>query len=394
MATFDVVFSSGGTKAVAFAGAVEVLVQKKHTIRRLVGTSAGGISVALLGAGFSIGELLDIFSGKQGKSLFAGFIQYPDAVQVLEAVQQEDSETRLWLKQAISRTVDQSIDALVQKTPKLALGLKVALGLVPRDELYEKAYKAFFDVRPDNRTQLIPLLAFLEFGGFLTSDPIVKWLSETVREKLPKFPANGTFAQFHEMTGRDMSIVAADTTAKIPLILNHRTAPDCPVFEAVRMSMSIPMVWPEVAWQAGWGKYQGNAITGHYIVDGGAMLNLPIHLFAEANEERVKRVMGDPPAGAALPLGLLLDEMLPVAGDVAKPELPTSKLIGRMGRLIDTVTRWEDDVIRRHEAVVCRIPSLGYSAVEFATNPERLEVLINSGRCAMQEHLQQRKIVG
>lgn len=30
------------------------------------------------------------------------------------------------------------------------------------------------------------------------------------------------------------------------LVLNHRTAPDCPVVYAVRMSMSIPLVWDEV----------------------------------------------------------------------------------------------------------------------------------------------------
>ena len=37
--------------------------------------------------------------------------------------------------------------------------------------------------------------------------------------------------------------------------LNHRTAPNCPVAWAVRMSMSIPFIWQAVVWEEAWGLY-------------------------------------------------------------------------------------------------------------------------------------------
>ena len=42
-----------------------------------------------------------------------------------------------------------------------------------------------------------------------------------------------TLNQFHNATGKDLSLVAADTTAEQLLVLNHRTAPDLPVVWAV-----------------------------------------------------------------------------------------------------------------------------------------------------------------
>src|SRR5207237_5395416 len=88
-----------------------------------------------------------------------------------------------------------------------------------------------------------------------------------------------TLEQFFAATGVELSVVASDTTDESILVLNHRTAPDCPIVWAVRMSMSIPLVWDEVIWQSGWGTYLGNDIAGHAIVDGGLLSNFPIELF-------------------------------------------------------------------------------------------------------------------
>ena len=42
---------------------------------------------------------------------------------------------------------------------------------------------------------------------------------------------------------RDLSLVAADTTARRLLVLNHRTALCCRSCGPLRMSMSLPLVW-------------------------------------------------------------------------------------------------------------------------------------------------------
>ena len=62
-------------------------------------------------------------------------------------------------------------------------------------------------------------------------------------------------------------------------MLNQRTAPDCPVVEAALMSMSVPLIWPEVEWAKEWGAYLGRDITGHLLVDGALLANFPITVF-------------------------------------------------------------------------------------------------------------------
>ncbi len=102
-------------------------------------------------------------------------------------------------------------------------------------------------------------------------------------------------------------------------MLNHRTAPKCPVVWAVRMSMSIPFAWQEVRWLPAWGSYRllntnGTTIekeidlTGHAIVDGGVLSNFSyqfVHIFSaldhgEYTGRAAKKV-----------LGLLIDEIAP-----------------------------------------------------------------------------------
>jgi NTE family protein len=51
-----------------------------------------------------------------------------------------------------------------------------------------------------------------------------------------------TLAEFHWASGADLSLVAADTSGQQMLVLNHRTAPDCPQVYAVRLSMSVPLL--------------------------------------------------------------------------------------------------------------------------------------------------------
>ena len=61
------------------------------------------------------------------------------------------------------------------------------------------------------------------------------------------------FTDFYQATGHELTVVAADTTAARLLVLNRHTAPDLPVKWAVRMSMSVPLLWEEVIWQEAWG---------------------------------------------------------------------------------------------------------------------------------------------
>ena len=52
---FDMVFEGGGAKGMVFVGAMQVFLSQNHTYGRLLGTSAGAITAALLAAGLASG---------------------------------------------------------------------------------------------------------------------------------------------------------------------------------------------------------------------------------------------------------------------------------------------------------------------------------------------------
>jgi predicted acylesterase/phospholipase RssA len=198
--------------------------------------------------------------------------------------------------------------------------------------------------------------------------------------------------QFFEATQVELSVVAADTTDGRLVVLNRRTAPDCPVVRAVRMSMSIPLVWDEVVWEQEWGNYLGQPMAGHVVVDGGMLSNFPIELFI-SDEPPVTRLMG--PKQDNPVLGLLIDETLPVPARRARGILVDVnikpgelKTVQRIKRLVDTMTGAHDKmVIEEYEDRVVRLPAKGYSTTEFDMSDNRRDHLVSAGRNAMRLYL-------
>jgi predicted acylesterase/phospholipase RssA len=186
-------------------------------------------------------------------------------------------------------------------------------------------------------------------------------------------------------------MVASDTTDSRLLVLNHRTAPDCPVVYAVRMSMSIPLVWDEVTWRAEWGLYRGRDIAGHGVVDGGMLSNFPLELFI-SGAPQVTKVMG--PKQDTPVLGLMIDESMevPGAGSGAAAKRPGAlaefALVTRIGRLVDTATTAHDKrVIDEHGELIVRLPAKGYGTTEFDMSEARRNALVAGARTAMQDWL-------
>jgi NTE family protein len=176
------------------------------------------------------------------------------------------------------------------------------------------------------------------------------------------------------------------------LVLNHRTAPDLPVVWAVRMSMSIPLVWQEVVWQPEWGQYRGRDMTGDAIVDGGLLSNFPIELFV-SRAKTVMAVMGEEVSQHVL--GMMIDESLDVPGAPPAPQAQAKPGVGdlhtvhRISNLINTMTGARDkNVIDTFEKLVVRLPAKGYGTVEFDMTDERRELLVEAGRGVMRAYLE------
>ena len=240
------------------------------------------------------------------------------------------------------------------------------------------------------------LLSLVELGGWYSADKFIEWLKKKLDEGTfqgqPRRFSNLTMKQFHEITGKDLTLIVADTSGEMMLAINHRTAPDCPVVWAVRMSMSIPMLWQEVIWQEEWGTYRGEDISDHAIVDGGLLSNFPIELFI-SNSRIITELMGDKNHDNVI--GMLIDETLPVPG-TDQPVASTSggiklgelQTVKRFGRLVSTLMGARDKaVISAFEHLVVRLPAKGYGTVEFDMTEERRKLLVDAGRQAMKRYL-------
>jgi NTE family protein len=369
MAKFDAVFEGGGAKGVAFVGALEVLEQQGHTIRRYVGTSAGAITATLLAAGYTNPEIMAAVMERlpDGKPRFSSFMDVPAATDFSDTVRAN----------SLTMTAFKEID----------------LPFVPA-AFQGRLEKELLD-RMLNNSIFARLFSFTECGGYFSGRTFPAWLREKLAVK--GILATDTLADFNRKTGADLSVVTSDTTDMEMLVLNHRTAPAVPVANAVRMSMSIPFVWAEVVWQPEWGTYLGRAKAGNIMVDGGMLSNFPIRLVATTDDE-ITTIMGDTDPAGARNLGLMIDETLAVAGepDTNKTPLPVTRLrtVQRLSRMVDTMMGAADnDMVRRYASDICRLPAKGYGTLEFGMEGDRLNRFIDASRVAMQRHLAQAAVV-
>ncbi len=364
---YDMVFEGGGAKGMAFVGAVAELLNAGHSYDRLLGTSAGAITATLLAAGYTVDEMNAALMEKEnGQPVFAGFMGEPEEFS----------------------------DAEIEQGGTLALLRNLDLSLVPKfleDRMDRQIARAL--ARGGKSRHLV---ALVERGGWFAARRFLTWMSAKLDagkrpDGSPRNFSGMTLKQFHDATGVDLSMVASDTTDGRLLVLNHRTAPDCPVVYAVRMSMSIPLVWNEVSWRPEWGSYRGRDIAGHGVVDGGMLSNFPLELFISA-EPKVTKVMG--PKQNTPVLGLMIDEALEVPGAApgasAKPPsaLAEFALVTRIGRLIDTATTAHDKrVIEEHGELIVRLPAKGFGTTEFDMSEARRNALVDSAREAMRNWL-------
>ena len=363
---YDLVFEGGGAKGMVFVGAMETFKEEGHTFGRLLGTSAGAITATLLAAGYSHQEMLDALAEQvNGKSVFSTFMSNPKELN-LDAYQHSDLGMLLlsldvpYLPVFIEKWLDKAIFSMLTKSK----------------------------FGPN-------LYSLLELGGWFTAEFFLDWLKRKLDEgnynDVPRNFSKMTLGEFYNATKTDLSLVASNTSAHQILVLNNRTAPDCPVVWAVRMSMSIPMVWPEVIWQPEWGTYQGIKIDGDAVVDGGLLSNFPIELFISQDKD-VQELMGTPEKDTAV-LGLLIDETRPVKeeGESTQPKnrllsVTDVLLVKRLLNLVDTVTQAHDKmVIDANQNLVVRLPAAGYGTTEFDMSDQKRNALVDAGKQTMRE---------
>ena len=363
---FDMVFEGGGAKGFVFIGATQVFTEKGHTFDRLIGTSAGAITATTLAAGYSNDEMMAALNEKvDGKPIFTTFMGDPPPF---------DEEH---IKQSAIRELLRTMD----------------LPLVPdfvEDRLDDQLARSI-----GTNPGLRHVYSFIERGGWYSAHDFVAWLRRKLDEGLykgkPRNFSDMTMAEMFAATQTELTLTGSDITSGRLLIFNHRTAPDLPLVWAVRMSMSVPLLWQEVIWLEEWGLYRGKSITGNAIVDGGLLSNFPIELFI-SEEKPITDVMGEKRSQNIV--GFLIDEQLPVAGappvegSAALTALGELRTVARLGQLVNTVTQARDKmVIDAFSDLVVHLPAKGFGTTEFDMTDERRDALVAAGRAATEAYL-------
>jgi predicted acylesterase/phospholipase RssA len=369
------VFEGGGAKGMVFVGALEELLRDgSHSAGRLLGTSAGAITAVLLAARYSAAEMQAALVEKDaaGRPVFESFMGMPTP---FTSEQVRSSAVRRFLNEMNLPFVPDFVESRMDDW----IATQMAAGGWPRN-----------------------LFSFIERGGWYSADAFTAWMERKLNEGSvdgkPRDFGGLTLAQLHQRTGMELTVVAADTTAMRILYLNHRTAPQCPVVWAARMSMSIPLLWQEVIWQKEWGPYNGEQIAGTVVVDGGMLSNFPIALFLSTRPE-VGDIVGPPQAKNVL--GFLIDDRLDVPNLPPPPEmisLPAGagelRTVRRLTGLVSTMMSAHDNmavtVFAKH---VVRLPSRGIGTTQFDMSDGQRNALVEGGRRSMREFLAQQEVL-
>lgn len=214
----NLVFEGGGPKGIANIGVVNILetLNLLKNIRRFAGTSIGSVVAMLLSLGYTGHEI-------KGKMYNKNFIDFLSILSIFNS-------PLILVKLMNGSSVQSILAAEIKKINK-------------------------------------------NFGVFGDKE-LIEWLQNSLREK--GFSVNMTFQQLHQMTGKSLYVVACNLTRKIPVVFCPEKTPEMQVYYAVRLSISIPILFKP-------GKL-GNEIY----VDGGVLMNFPIHLFDFENKPNPK----------------------------------------------------------------------------------------------------------
>jgi NTE family protein len=226
----NLVFRGGGILGIAYLGALKVLDSEEYpilsNIERVSGASAGAITALVV-------------------SLCSNADEIKTMADSLDFTKVPEKETDQFPK------IADHVDAII-------LHLEKAIGLN-------------FD--PEDVHCLIRLL---KNYGWYSSNYVYNWFRSQIEAKFeakgfpkPLKPKQGlqTFADFKKAGFRELYVSVTNVTKHCNEIFSYETAPDMPVADAVRMSMSIPLYFESVK------------LNNDQYADGGTVNNYPMQVF-------------------------------------------------------------------------------------------------------------------
>lgn len=229
--------------------------------------------------------------------------------------------------------------------------------------------------------------------GWYKGDAFSAWMQKQIFAMAQKSPL--TFAQLRAMAQapnssyRELYVVGTNLSRQIPMVYSAETTPDMEVWEAVRVSMSIPLFFACV---------QG-APGNQVLVDGGVTWNYPLDLFDDR-----KYVIN--PAAAVIPdgtrydenhvynketLGFRVDTFDEIAAEKNSWQLPPQQIEdffdyikALAGFMTDTANKLHLKSADWHRTVV--IDSGGVQSTEFTLSDDKVNMLMGNGSKGAQTY--------
>ena len=260
----NLVFQGGGIKGLAYIGALEALERNVdfRTIQRVGGTSAGAINALGVGLGYTVTELKGILEEFDFKLLMDG--KFRD--RLLDLMRDEG------VLNSVQRTADTS-------RRKLPLPLKATMFPTQATRI---ASNPHFKVIKEG----LGLLGRQDFGLFVGDFFRLEWIEKLIQNKtgIPYL----TFAELKKLQSehprryeafKDIYFVGTNLTTGYTEVFSYETTPDAIISDALRISMSIPLIFTPHKLFLKQNDKRVPDPRGCLYVDGGLLSNYPLWLF-------------------------------------------------------------------------------------------------------------------
>lgn len=241
------------------------------------------------------------------------------------------------------------------------------------------------------------LYRFLTKFGWYRGDAFGEWMKEQIHSLVGDKTL--TFGQLRQMAAEDskykeLTMVSSNLTLKLPQIFNADTTPDQEIWEAARMSMSIPLFFQ--AYRNG---------DNQVLIDGGVTWNYPIDIFDR------KEYLSDPSNKSLTlktetehakwedqtynkeTLGFRVDSQNEIDAIERRKRMPpmeihklTDYFKAFLGFMYDMANKAH--LRERDKDRTVFINSLGIKTAEFNLSEQDIQDLVQSGRDSTEHYLQ------
>lgn len=354
----NLVFEGGGVKGLVYAGVIEVLEAENvlKGVKRVAGSSAGGITALLLGFGFSASEIKTIISDEiDFKQLMDRRITW-DPTRVLNVAGMSIGITdiiMLFKNKGLYKGDDfvQIVKAILRR--KIEENLKEHI-----QEIYKDRIDELRDTGIDTDIELFVQGKIIEFlDKYYISD-----LGNITFEQFEKLKT-----EFPEWNLKSIYLTGTKLSDGSLRVFSHDSDPTMSIVDAVRITMSFPFGFEPVLYQ------------GEYYADGGIADNYPMHIF---NAERFQTHGLNQSGVNPCTLGFLVDskEEIGVRWGKKEPEPDELSIRKFASSVLSGIhNRWEilKDI---YNIQSIQIDDLDVPTMDLDLTPQMKAKLIASGR--------------